>query len=70
MARQEKAPSPSSVDGVDGPLYTEDQLRILRERLGLSQVKLARALGVSRSLITEAEKEQPGESLKRHRLAD
>ena len=70
MARQEKAPSPSSVDGVDGPLYTEDQLRILRERLGLSQVKLARALGVSRSLITEAEKGRRNGEKTRRRISE
>ncbi|MAG37695.1 MAG: hypothetical protein CL878_15780 [Dehalococcoidia bacterium] len=39
-----------------GPLFTTAEIRAKREELGLSQARLARALGVSRGLVAEAER--------------
>jgi len=72
--RQNRTPSEtqeaSLVVGVDGPLYTGGQLKILREELGLSQAKLAQLLGVSRPLITEAEAGRRSGEKTRKRLSD
>ncbi len=53
---------------VKGPLFTVKEIRAKREELGLSQARLARALGVSRGLIAEAERGRRAGERTRQRL--
>ncbi len=53
---------------VKGPLFTVQEIRAKREELGLSQARLARALGVSRGLVAEAERGRRAGERTRQRL--
>ena len=53
---------------VKGPLFTVKEIRAKREELGLSQARLARALGVSRGLVAEAERGRRAGERTRQRL--